>query len=291
MRDYFIALDIGGSSIKSAIVDNNGNVITNLCLRDSLAKESKEAILKNFIEIIKIHILKVENLNGNLKGVGMAFPGPFDYENGISLMKGIDKYESLYEINLRKEFKKNFPKLDFKFKNDAHLYALGECNFKTAKNFNNVLCLCIGTGIGSAFIRDKNLLYGGGGIPKEGWIYNTVFKESIADDYISTRGLLKLSKDFGLNVSNGKELYDLAYNNNLKALEVFRCFGKNLKELIEIYIKKCNIEAVVIGGNISNAYDFFKEDLEKMCKYNDIKVLISKSSTESTLIAVPILFK
>lgn len=291
MRIYFIALDVGGSSIKSALVDSLGNVITNISIRDSLANEDKNTILKNFIEIIKLHILEGKNLSGNIEGVGIAFPGPFDYENGISLIKGIGKYESLYEVNLKKELETFFPELEFKFKNDAHLYALGECNFREGKNFNKLLCICIGTGIGSAFIENKSLLYEGENIPKEGWIYDTPFKDSIADDYISTRGLLRGAEEANISISNGKELYDLACNNDQKALNVFKSFGKSLKEFMELYVKKCNIEAIVIGGNISKAYEFFKEDLEKMCSDNNVTILISEDSTESTLIAVPMLFK
>lgn len=291
MRNYFIALDVGGSSIKSALVDSLGNVITNILVRDSLANKDKNTILKNFIEIIKLHILEGEKLGVNIEGVGIAFPGPFDYENGISLIKDIGKYESLYRVNLKKELETFFSELEFKFKNDAHLYALGECNFREGKNFNKLLCICIGTGIGSAFIENKSLLYEDENIPKEGWIYNTSFKDSIADDYISTRGLLRIAEKANIFISNGKELYDLACSNHQEALNVFKSFGKNLKEFMELYVKKCNIEAIVIGGNISKAYEFFKEDLERMCSDNNVKILISEDSTESTLIAVPMLFK
>ncbi|MDZ4993265.1 ROK family protein [Clostridium perfringens] len=291
MRNYFIALDVGGSSVKSALVDNLGNVITKISVRDSLANEDKNTILKNFIEIIKLHILEGKKLERNIEGVGIAFPGPFDYKNGISLIEGIGKYESLYGVNLKKELETFFPELEFKFKNDAHLYALGECNFREGKNFNKLLCICIGTGIGSAFVKNKNLLYEGENIPKEGWLYNTPFKDSIADDYISTRGMVRVAEKANISISTGKELYDLACNNNQEALNVFKSFGKNLKEFMEQYVKKCNIEAIVIGGNISKAYEFFKEDLERMCSDNNVKVIISKDSTESTLIAIPMLFK
>lgn len=291
MKNYFIALDVGGSSIKSALVDNLGNVITNISVRDSLANKDKNTILKNFIEIIEFHISEGENLGVNIEKVGIAFPGPFDYEKGISLIRGIGKYESLYNINLKDELETLLPELEFKFKNDAHLYALGECNFREGKIFNKILCICIGTGIGSAFIENKSLLYEGENIPKEGWIYDTPFKGSIADDYISTRGLLRIAEDNNIAISTGKELYELACNNDKKALNVFKSFGKNLKEFMELYVKKCNIEAIVIGGNISKAYEFFKEDLERMCSDNNVTILISEDSTESTLIAVPMLFK
>ncbi|MDZ5253376.1 ROK family protein [Clostridium sp. LIBA-8841] len=291
MKNYFIALDVGGSSIKSALVDNLGNVITNISVRDSLANKDKNTILKNFIEIIEFHISEGENLGVNIEKVGIAFPGPFDYEKGISLIRGIGKYESLYNINLKDELETLLPELEFKFKNDAHLYALGECNFREGKIFNKLLCICIGTGIGSAFIENKSLLYEGENIPKEGWIYDKPFKGSIADDYISTRGLLRIAEDNNIAISTGKELYELACNNDKKALNVFKSFGKNLKEFMELYVKKCNIEAIVIGGNISKAYEFFKEDLERMCSDNNVTILISEDSTESTLIAVPMLFK
>lgn len=291
MRDYYIALDVGGSSIKSAIVDELGNRVTTININKALAKEERDVILENLFNIVSFHLMEGESLGFNINGVGIAFPGPFNYEEGISLIKGIDKYESIYEVNLKKALENKFDGLSFKFKNDAHLYALGECNFRTGQNFNKSLCICLGTGVGSAFVYNKDLLEEGENIPEYGWIYNTPFKESIADDYLSTRGLINIAQGLGLKVVNGEEIYKLAINKDPLALEVFKRFGEDLKELMEIYLNKCDLDSIIIGGNISKSYEFFKEPLEKLCMEKSISIRLSSDSTESTLIAVPKLFK
>ena len=49
--------------------------------------------------------------DGSVVGVGMAIPGPFDYENGISRMQGLNKYDAIYGIPLEREIKARVPEL------------------------------------------------------------------------------------------------------------------------------------------------------------------------------------
>ena len=90
----------------------------------------------------------------SIAGAGFAFPGPFDYKNGISLMKEINKYDSIYGVSIETEIKKKLPilqKIPFKFLHDIEAFALGEYYFGLDAKPNRVFCLCIGTGTGSAF--------------------------------------------------------------------------------------------------------------------------------------------
>src|SRR5687767_11621567 len=101
MKDSFVlGIDIGGSHLTAALV----NEVTRKFVPDSYArmrvnsKGTVEEILESWTtavhDIYKKHPVKD-------KRVGIAMPGPFDYENGISLIKGLDKYEALYKLNVK----------------------------------------------------------------------------------------------------------------------------------------------------------------------------------------------
>ncbi|MFQ9762219.1 MAG: hypothetical protein ACLRYE_02830 [Gemmiger formicilis] len=60
--------------------------------------------------------------------IDLAFPGPFDYKNGICLLQGLDKYDALYGCNLRRAFSEisGLPEQRIQFINDAAAFALGK---------------------------------------------------------------------------------------------------------------------------------------------------------------------
>lgn len=90
----------------------------------------------------------------------IGFPGPFDYDRGICLLKGIGKYDALYGLNFRHLLEGNFS-LPFYFFNDAALFVAGACNLTEAKRFQKVFGVCLGTGIGSAFYDRPRLIPAG----------------------------------------------------------------------------------------------------------------------------------
>ena len=56
-------------------------------------------------------LLDVGGTDGMIRGVGMAIPGPFDYEHGISRMQGLNKYDAIYGIPLESEIRERVPAL------------------------------------------------------------------------------------------------------------------------------------------------------------------------------------
>ena len=88
-----IALDVGGSSVKSGLVKSDG-LVEFACHTPIDSQASKEKVLRVFVEIIQRHLPEV-NPNEFL-GIAIGFPGPFDYENGLCLIRGQSKYDNLY---------------------------------------------------------------------------------------------------------------------------------------------------------------------------------------------------
>ncbi len=291
---YTIAFDVGGTFIKAANLDYAGNVILNsMEIYDSHSNEDKKYIIENFIKIIESQIEKIKDKEYEILGIGYGFPGPFDYERGISLIHGIGKYDSIYNVNIKNEIldgMKNMKNLNRNFKiafeNDAALFALGESLIGMAKPYDRAICITIGTGAGSSFIEHGKLIKNRYDVPENGWIYNTKFKDSIVDDYISVRGILNLGKKYKIEAENVKEIYEKAVCKDKNALNVFMEFGNNLGEAIIPFIEEFKPDAVIFGGQIVKSKEYFKYCLrEKLSKY-DVNLKYSKDTSISVFSGV-----
>ena len=99
----YLLLDVGGTQIKGAVFDEEGNRKTDISSYPSKSRESADVILDNFAFILRE--LMNTNPQAEIIGVGMAFPGPFDYEKGICQIQGLNKYDSIYGRALEPEMK------------------------------------------------------------------------------------------------------------------------------------------------------------------------------------------
>ena len=226
-KKKYILLDVGGTEIKGSVSDRNG-VRTKIRKFPARAQKSTEKILDNFAKICRELMIEAD---GSVVGVGMAIPGPFDYENGISRMQGLNKYDAIYGIPLESEIKARVPELGsarFLFLHDIEAFALGESWYGNCRDVDKILCVCIGTGAGSAFVENGKTVKTGKGVPENGWIYQQPFGDSILDDYLSVRGLEQISLAVTGKVWSGKELYGLVKAGNMEAEEVWRRFGADV---------------------------------------------------------------
>ena len=194
MHEVYLCLDVGGTEIKAAPLDANGKMLSKIQYFPAMACADKKTLLEHFAHIFA-SICPADKVPIE---IDLAFPGPFDYENGICLLQGLEKYDALYGCNLRHAFAalSGLPQKRIQFINDAAAFALGELTFGSSRQAHKTLFTVIGTGCGSAFGVDGFLAAKGTlGVPPHGYFYSAPFMDSCVDDYISRRGLEKLTKD------------------------------------------------------------------------------------------------
>lgn len=277
-----LALDVGGTEIKSCIYRENGEALGVPRHTPAKSQLSAEEIEKNFCSIIQAELDTAEHLGEQISDAGLAFPGPFDYENGICLMQGIGKYDSLYKVNVHSMLKRQFPALNFAFANDADLFGLGEYFFSGKTQPSRVFYLCIGTGIGSCFIEDGKLIKEWEDVPEHGWIYHTPCRDGIADQYLSCSALLRMAqKEQGLAAfQDGKALSQAAMDGNTAAQKVFSEFGKLFTETVMPFAYRFQAGRIVIGGQIAHSFPLFGDTLARAAKENKIKLDTCPNSSE-----------
>ncbi|RNL55539.1 ROK family protein [Pedobacter jejuensis] len=274
-----LGVDIGGSHITAALVDlETRTIVHNSIERNAIdSQESKEVILTAWCEIIT---KAFEKSPSDVKLIGIAMPGPFDYEQGISLIKDQDKFKALYGVNIKDELSKrlNIDAANIQFINDAAGFLQGEVFGGAGRGNSNVLGLTLGTGLGSAYCV--------GGVAKDADLWNSPFLNGIAEDYLSTRWFVKRYQQLSNNTVAGvKELTALTAT-DYSATRVFMEFGYNLAQFLMPVIKKNKSDVVIIGGNISGAFAAFSPELIATLKGNaiDADIRVTKLKEHAALI-------
>lgn len=285
-RNLAVGVDIGGSHISSAAVD--------LTAKQYLPETLTENALDNHAgadEIIGIWAKTIEETirrsnPAEIAGIGFAMPGPFDYANGIALFdEGVQKYEKLYGLNVAQAMRaqmnltESFP---IRFINDATAFAIAEDWIGKSAGTSRSLALTLGTGFGSAFLRNRKPVVSGDEVPDMGYVYHLPFEDGNADDYFSTRGLLKRYEiQTGQKLSGVKELAMRA-EKDPAALRLFTDFGFKLGVFLKPWLQKFEVEVLVIGGNISNAFGLFGHSLLEYLKENRIPARVEISELKET---------
>lgn len=264
-----IGADIGGTHITCAAVGiETGSIVKGTLSRATYQHDAPaETILHGWASALNGTLSK----SGAEKpaGIGFAIPGPFDYQGGISKMR--HKFLHLYGMHIPSALRPlldNGQNLPMRFINDATAFAIGEAWQGEGKGFRRVVVITLGTGFGSAYIEDGLPVVSGDRVAKEGCLWHLPFKDSIADDYFSTKWFLQeYEKQTGERVDGVKTLLDRA-GTNAAAKGLFIQLGRNLAECLAPWLKKFDAEVLVIGGNIAHALPLFgavfQDDLRQM---------------------------
>ena len=208
-------------------------------------------------------------------------PGPFDYFNGISKIKGVDKYDSLYGVNIREAVRKALSlhaDCPIRFVNDATAFGMGEAMGGLAGQYKRVMVITLGTGFGSAFLHNGLPVLEGSSVPQSGCVYHLPYQEGIADDYFSTRWFVNTFNALSRAPVKGvKEIARLANGGDTTAIQLINRFGNNLAVFLVEWIKKFGVEALIIGGNISNAGALFIPQMKQVFSAGKLSTRIGLS--------------
>ncbi len=259
-KNIAIGIDIGGSHISCGAVDLHHNSLKpGTCFgADVDNKASANDILTTWAETIS----KTIDAAGreNLAGMGFAMPGPFDYTKGIALFEKVEKYLNLYGVHVGNEIRSRLELpagLPVRFINDATAFAIAEAWIGVGKGIPRIIALTLGTGFGSAFIADGIPVLEGDTVPEMGCVWHLSFGEGIADDYFSTRwferSYLKMT---GRPINGVKEIAELFATDEV-ARQLLITYGNNMGEFLAPWIRRFGAGHIVIGGNITGAFDKF----------------------------------
>lgn len=265
-----IGVDIGGSHISAAQINwNSGSIqLSNFYEADVDTSGSVDEIIDAWSEVIK----KVANGKQAIQ-LGIAMPGPFDYEQGISLIQEQGKLKSLYGLSVKDLLAQSIS-IDSEFilfLNDAEAFLRGESMVGAGKKYSNLMGLTLGTGLGSAIQVEE--------VVKDAKLWTAPFRDGIAEDYLGTAWFIgEAKKQYGLEIEGVRDLLAPEVDSEISR-SIFQKFGNTLGEFLFPYVSRLQTESVIVGGKISNASKFFlpftqtyleRMGLELTCKKSEL---------------------
>lgn len=294
MKRYAVGADVGGSHICSAVVDLQtgsmcGAPLTSAVDSAAGACEILGAWAANIGQTIAASGIAA------IRQVGLAFPGPFDYERGISLIAGVGKFDRLYGLDVTASL---LPLLgscgveELRYVNDASAFALGECLGGAAGDAERVVALTLGTGVGSGFVAGRRLVTSGDEVPVNGWVYCLPFDGGIVDEAFSTRWVCGRYRELTSQTVAGAREVAQRCGADAAARQLFEEYGDRLARFAGPVAERFGAGVIVLGGNISRAYPHFGPALEHRltAEGHRIEVRISTLADRAALTGAASLF-
>jgi glucokinase len=189
---------------------------------------------------------------------GVAAPGPFDYEAGVSLVT--HKLPGLYGIDLRRQLAEavGLPGEAVSFLNDAEAFLLGEWWAGAARGHARALGITLGTGLGSAFLEEGRFVRSGRRVPADGALWTLAFRGRPVEETISSGALL--GRYGGRDV---EQIADRARAGDARAKRVFEDLGADLAEFLAAPLTAFDPSCLVVGGSIAHAWDLLGPTLRQ----------------------------
>jgi glucokinase len=274
-----LVYDVGGSHVSAAICATGGFQLGTVFTAPHSTEPSTEAFLD------RIEQLGKDAANGQFhpEGAALAFPGPFDYAAGISLMR--HKLPYLYGVDLRTAVAARFgwDPAQVTFVHDASAFLLGEISAGAARGFNRSVGLTLGTGVGSAFAVNGCLVNEGKGVPPGGEIWNLPFDGATIEDAVSSRAIrLAYSRRTGRE----QEVALLARRatEDPDARIAFHEFGENLGLAMRATLAGFAPQVVVLGGGICRSAELFLPSAQKVVEDLHLDIRISELFERAALV-------
>lgn len=276
-QSYAIGIDLGGTYIKSAIVDSKGRI-----LKHYKTEAYSNISPKKVIEQIEKCIAELrKGFKEEISGIGIGAPGVVT--GGI--IKYPPNFKGWKEVNLKKQFEKKY-KLETIVDNDANCAGLAELRFGHGKKYNNFIFLTLGTGIGGAIVLNSELYRGEQNGAGEFGMMTINFdgpyclggNPGAVEAYLGRNYFLENEKEqisqLGKKI-DFDDIQKLAKKKDKKALELFKKYGFYLGVGLTNYFNLMDVRTAVLGGGISNAYEYFHPECVRTIKKRSIKTINS----------------
>ncbi|WP_286028124.1 ROK family protein [Ligilactobacillus agilis] len=258
MVKNYVAVDLGGTTIKFAIIDELGKIIKKWHIKTDVSDNGKN-IPQDIVDTIKAEANDVE-----VSGVGIGVPGPISAD-GRSVVRAVNLGWGLTPLS---DFIQKQLQVPVLLVNDANAAALGEMWQGAAQGKKNIVFVTLGTGVGGGIILNKRIINGvhsSGGeighIPVESDEHRVCGCGNIncLETFSSANGMVKTMQK--ILADNGEERGDFT------TVDIFEWLKKGdelAQQALDITVDKLgraiasimntvDAEEVVIGGGLSAA--------------------------------------
>ena len=262
MKKY-IGIDLGGTNIRAAIVQEDGKI---LCMKksESHPERGAEPVMETMISLI-------ESLDGyqECEGIGMGIPGPINTAEGKIIVS--TNLPKLIGYPIADHIRDHFGRPTF-MDNDVKVAALGGAVLGAGKGYPIVYYVTISTGVGGALVIDRKVISGQNGhageignicIDRNREKYNILNAGAVENEASGTAITRKGRAVFGDSIRNAGDVFDLARSGNEKALEIVDNMAYDLAMMFSAIGHIIDPHVFVVGGGVMKGKDVFFDKMEK----------------------------
>lgn len=275
MKGIIAGVDVGGTAIKAALLDTDGNLICKT-QESTPVTAGEDAVIAKISEIIK-QLLAEEGVSKSaLLGIGIGVPGPIDSATG-TVYQAVNLGWVNTPLKAKMEKATGVPVY---VDNDANNAALGEMWRGSGAGSTNLVVATIGTGVGGGIIINGEVVHGTNGLggeighiaiePFNGHLCNCG-KTGCLETYTSATAIIREGTKAATEGSspaladvcarNGKltakDVFDAAVNGDNGATAVVDKAAFYLGLGLSHIANALNPSKIVIGGGVSAAGEFF----------------------------------
>ena len=289
---FIIAIDIGGSTFRVGLFSEFLDQI-------DISKQDKIRYYNDREQLTDAVLLQISKLINNnrinksdILGLGIASPGPLDTNEGVIL--NTPNLTIFKNFHISKYFKKKSG-YDVIIENDANLFSLGEW-YAHYQEFNVVVGVTIGTGLGFGLIVNGQLFKGANGFAMEYGL--SPFEWGECEKNVCIKYIKDKSKELYGEEIKPIILEEYYKSNDKKAIKIYDDFGSNLGIVLSHVINMLDPNVISLGGGLSKAFDCFKQSMFESIKQNvpafshsNIIIKQSKSGEKSSMLGASIIVK
>lgn len=277
MAKNVFAVDLGGTTVKLGLFDEEGNVLDKWEIV-TRKENNGENILPDIAKSIQEKAAEKGIAKEDILGVGIGVPGPVDSKGVI--YKAANLGWDVFNVS---EKLSELTGLPVKTGNDANVAALGEMWKGGGKGFNSIVAVTLGTGVGGGVIIEGKLVAGSTGAGGEIGHIHVEDNETIScgcgkcgclEQYASATGIARLANERlaqdnmpsvlrDTEKVDAKAVFDAVKAGDRLAIEVAEIFGMYLGKGLAGVAAVVNPEAFVIGGGVSKAGEVLFDYIEK----------------------------
>ena len=163
MKKYSVGIDLGGTKILIALIEKESGKVVHFVKKKTKKEKGAANIVRKMISGIN-ELLEETNVNTeDIASICIAAAGQIDRENGIIL--GAPNLDC-YDLNL-KEILEGEYNLPVCLANDVEAATLGEIKFGAGRGVDDLVCVFVGTGVGSCIVKNGKIIQGATGTAGE----------------------------------------------------------------------------------------------------------------------------
>ena len=271
MSRYSIGVDLGGTNLRAAAIDAQGNMLEKVAGSTPMG-EGPEPVVADIVR--SVELLRAKYGRENLAGIGAGVPGIIDMKTGVIAGWGNRPEFEGFPMRAELERRLTTPVI---LENDANAAALGECWMGAGRGVDDLVMLTLGTGVGGGIISGGKILHGFLGMAGELGHMTVVpngnpcgcGNRGCLEKYASATAVSAMAQLMGLGQISSAQVYDLATVGNLRTRPVFVVVGESLGVALASLINVLNFPLFLLGGGVLAAWDLFAPamlaEVERRC--------------------------